>query len=42
VIGDRFEKLIKEDEAMSGPLNSKKINQRFADFRKKLDIWKER
>ena len=27
---------------MSGPLNSKKINQRFADFRKKLDIWKER
>jgi hypothetical protein len=33
---------MKVDEASSGVLNNKKINLRFLDFRKKLEVWKER
>lgn len=41
-ISERFDKYMKVDESSSGVLNNKKINLRFADFRKKLEVWKER
>lgn len=42
VISERFNKYMTVDEASSGVLNNKKIISRFADFRKKLEVWKDR
>lgn len=42
VIQDRYEAFKRAQESLSGVLNSKVIKQRFADFRKTMEVWKER
>lgn len=41
-ITEKWEKFKKDEDTTSGALNVTKIKQRFADFRKKIDVWKER
>ena len=40
-VDSSFEKFYKTEESLSGFLNIKVIKQKFADFRKKLDVWKK-
>ena len=42
VIQDRYEAFKRAQESLSGVLNSKVIKQRFTDFRKTMEVWKER
>lgn len=42
IIQERFDKTNADTDQLSGVLNAKKINARFADFKKKLDVWKDR
>lgn len=42
VLQERYEKFKKDQEALSTVVNIKTIRQRYGDFRKKLDVWKER
>lgn len=39
---DQWEKFKKSEEQLNGVLNIKQIRARFADFRQKMEIWKER
>ena len=41
VVDSAFDKFYKTEESLSGFLNIKVIKQKFADFRKKLDVWKK-
>jgi len=42
VVDSMFDKFWRTEESLSGFLNVKMIKQKFADFRQKLEVWKNR
>ena len=41
VLDNAFDKFYKTEESLSGYLNIKVIKSKFADFKKKLEVWKK-